>query len=282
MQPLIITAAICGAEVFRDQSPHIPYTPRELADEALRCFDAGAVMVHLHVRNPDGTPSQSPDLFGQAMEYICAQSPMLIQFSTGGAVGMGVDERADAVKLGPDMATLSTGSVNFGDEVFLNPTPLVREIAKRIADFGVTPEIECFDSGMVDTALRLAKHGLIALPAHFDFVLGMAGGMGGTVHHLDFMRSLLPDGCSWSVAGIGRFELPLARHAIAHGGHVRVGLEDNLYLSKGVLAKGSYELVAQVAQEAAVFGRPLATVVQARELLRLPDRRLSASSTAKL
>lgn len=270
MQPLMITAAICGAEVFRDQSPHIPYTPGELAEEAVRCFEAGAAMVHLHVREPDGTPSQRADLFAETMTAIRARCPMLVQFSTGGAVGMGVDERADAVKLRPDMATLSTGSVNFGDDVFSNPTPLVRQIARRMRQFGVTPEIECFDTGMVDTALRLARDGEIDLPAHFDFVLGMAGGMGGSERHLDFMRSLLPPDCTWSVAGIGRFELPLARHAIAVGGHVRVGLEDNLYLSKGVLAKGSYELVAAVAQLAREAGRPLATVAQARAMLRLP------------
>jgi 3-keto-5-aminohexanoate cleavage enzyme len=146
---------------------------------------------------------------------------------------------------------------------------MIRQIAQRLRQFGVRPEIECFDSGMVDTALRLAREGLIDLPAHFNFVLGMPGGMGGTERHLDFVRSWLPQGCTWSVAGIGRFEMPLAAHAIAHGGHVRVGLEDNIFLRKGVLAAGSYELVAAVAALAREAGRPLATVEQARELLRL-------------
>lgn len=269
--PLMITAAICGAEVMRAQSPYVPYTPLELADEAIKCYAAGATMVHLHVRHPDGTPSQDARLFGEAMGYIRARCPILVQFSTGGAVGMGVDERADALQLRPDMATLSTGSVNFGDDVFLNPPPLVRQIAQRMQQFGVTPEIECFDTGMVDTALRLAKDGLVALPAHFNFVLGMAGGMGGTARHLDFIASLLPAGCTWSAAGIGRFELPLAHHAIAQGGHVRVGLEDNVYLSKGVLAEGSAPLVAAVAAMAREAGRPLATVAEARSLLRLPN-----------
>jgi len=268
-QPLMITAAICGAEVFRDSSPYIPYTPEELAEESVRCYENGATMVHLHMREADGKPSQSAALFGRTMQIIRAQCPILIQFSTGGAVGMSVAERADALKLKPDMATLTTGSVNFGDDVFLNAPPMISEIAKRMNEFGVRPEIECFDSGMVDAALRLAKDGLVQLPAHFNFVLGMAGGMGGTVAHLDFIRSLLPDACSWSVAGIGRFEMPLAQHAIAVGGHVRVGLEDNLYLQKGVLAKGSYELVTRVSQLAQAAGRPLATISQAREILRL-------------
>jgi 3-keto-5-aminohexanoate cleavage enzyme len=269
MQPLMITAAICGAEVFRDQTPHVPYTPAELAAEAIRCHEAGATMVHLHVRQDDGTPSQDAALFQQVLRAIRERCDLLVQFSTGGAVGMSVAERADALKLRPDMATLTTGSVNFGDDVFLNPPPTVRAIAQRIREFGVRPEVECFDTGMVDAALRLAKEGLLDLPAHFDFVLGMPGGMGGTERHLDFMRSLIPADCTWSVAGIGRFEMPLARHAIAVGGHVRVGLEDNLYLSKGVLAQGSYELVAAVAAMANEAHRPLATVAQARDLLRL-------------
>jgi 3-keto-5-aminohexanoate cleavage enzyme len=265
----MITAAICGAEVFRDATPHIPYTPRELADEAVRCSEAGATMVHLHVREDDGTPSQRAELFDETMRRIRSRCAILVQFSTGGAVGMSVAERADAVKLRPDMATLTTGSVNFGDGVFLNSPQDVRAIAEQLREFGVRPEIECFDTGMVDAALRLAKDGLVDLPAHFNFVLGMPGGMGGSERHLDFIRSLVPAECTWSVAGIGRWEIPLARHAIAHGGHVRVGLEDNLYAQKGVLAKGSFELVAQVAAMAQEAGRPLATVAQARQLLRL-------------
>jgi len=267
--PLVITAAICGAEVTRAQSPWVPYTPVELADEAVRCSDAGAAMVHLHVREDDGSPSQRADLFGAAMERIRARCPILVQFSTGGAVGMSVDERADAVKLRPDMATLTTGSINFGDDIFANPPPVVRAIAARLRQFGVRPEIECFDTGMVDAALRLARDGLIDLPAHFNFVMGMAGGIDGTDRHLAFIASLLPEGCTWSVAGIGRFELPLAEVSIAIGGHVRVGLEDNLYLRKGVIAEGSAPLVAAVAGMAIAAGRPVATAAQARAILRL-------------
>ena len=267
--PLMITAAICGAEVFRDQTPYVPYSPSELADEAVRCSEAGATMVHLHVREADGRPSQRAELFAETMALIQARCPILIQFSTGGAVGMTVAERADALRLRPDMATLTTGSVNFGEDIFANAAPMVRQIASRMMEFGVRPEIECFDTGMVETALRLAKEGAIPSPNHFNLVMGMAGGMGGTAHHLDFVRTLLPADCTWSVAGIGRFELPLAERAIALGGHVRVGLEDNVYLSKGILAKGSYELVQAVATLAQQARRPLATVAQARQMLHL-------------
>ncbi|MFZ4579057.1 MAG: 3-keto-5-aminohexanoate cleavage protein [Myxococcota bacterium] len=268
-QPLLITAAICGAELTRADTPWLPLSPEELAAEAIRCYHVGARMVHLHVREPDGRPSQRADLFGQAMALIRAEVPMIVQFSTGGAVGMPVEVRADAVKLRPDMATLTTGTVNFGDDVFANPMPSVRAIAKRLREFGVRPEIECFDTGMVDAALRLAKQGLLELPAHFDFVLGVPGGMGATTAHLDFIRTLIPSDSTWSVAGIGRFELPLAQHAVTVGGHVRVGLEDNIFLSKGVLAEGTAPLVQAVAQMAQHAGRPLATPQQARELLRV-------------
>jgi len=267
--PLLITAAIVGAEVTREQSPHVPYTSVELAEEAERCWHAGARMVHLHVRQPDGTPSQSRALFAQTLALIRARCPILVQFSTGGAVGMDVEERIEALPLQPDMATLTTGSVNFGDDVFWNPPPVVQAIASRLKQLAIRPEIECFDTGMVDTALRMAAAGLIALPAHFNFVLGMPGGMGASPAHLDFVTSLLPQGCTWSVAGIGRHELPLAQHAIERGGHVRVGLEDNLYLSKGVLAEGSWQLVQAVVTMAQAAGRPLATLAEARTLLRL-------------
>ncbi len=266
----MITAAICGAEVTRKDTPYLPYTPQELADEAVRCRQAGATMVHLHVREPDGTPSQRAALFAETVALIKgAGCDIVIQFSTGGAVGMTVEERADALKLQPDMATLTTGSVNFGEDVFVNSPPMIRAILARQRQFGVTPEIECFDSGMVDAAIRLMHDGAIAAPGHFNFVLGMAGGMGASPAHLDFLRTLLPSNATWSVAGIGRHELPLAAHAIQVGGHVRVGLEDNLYLRKGVLAKGSFELVAAVVAMAQQAGRPLATIRQARELLRI-------------
>ncbi len=270
MQPLMITAAICGAEVFRSDTPHVPYSPQELAEETIRCRNAGATMVHLHMRENDGAPSQRAELFAETVALLkAAACDILIQFSTGGAVGMTVEQRADALKLKPDMATLTTGSVNFGDDVFLNSPPMIRAIAARQRQFGVKPEFECFDSGMVDAARRLMNDGLVDAPGHFNFVLGMPGGMGGTKAHLDFLRTLLPDGATWSVAGIGRFEMPLAAHAIAVGGHVRVGLEDNLYVQKGVLARGSYELVAAVAAMAREAGRPLATIREARALLRL-------------
>ena len=271
--PMIITAALVGAETTREQTPFLPIAAEEIGEAAARCRDAGAAMVHLHVRNPDGTPSQASELFAAAMREIRRRCDVIIQTSTGGAVGMGVDERCGPLKLTgfekPDMATLTTGTMNFGDEVFWNPRPLVRDIARRIRAAGIRPEIECFDAGMVDEARYLAKEGLIELPAHFDFVLGVPGGLAAREEALDFLIASLPEGCTWTVAAMARHQLPFAELAAAKGGNARVGLEDNIYLSKGVLAKGNHELVAEAARLARAKGRELATPQVARSLLRL-------------
>jgi 3-keto-5-aminohexanoate cleavage enzyme len=268
--PLVITAAICGAEVTKDQNPAVPYTAAELAAEAARCFAEGARVVHLHVRRPDGSPTQDRETFRAALAAIRAVAPdLVVQVSTGGAVGMTVEQRTEPLDLDPEFCTLTTGTCNFGDEVFVNSFPMIRAIAAKAVAHGVRLEVEAFDAGHVDNALWLLRQGVIPAPLHVDFVLGVAGAMTGTEDRLDFLRGTLPADATWMVAGVGRFELPLAKAAIARGGHVRVGLEDNLFLSKGVLAQGSWELVRAVAQMAAEAGRPLATPSQARAILGL-------------
>ncbi|HZI09467.1 MAG TPA: 3-keto-5-aminohexanoate cleavage protein [Myxococcus sp.] len=271
--PMVITAAMVGAETTREQTPYLPITPEEIAEDAARCREAGAAMVHLHVRTADGKPSQDAELFRAAIRAIRKRTDVLIQTSTGGAVGMTVDQRCGPLTLTgadrPDMATLTTGTVNFGEDVFWNPRPLVRDIAKRIRALGLRPEIECFDVGMIDEARYLAKEGLVDLPAHFDFVLGVPGTLQPRPEVLDFMIAALPEGSTWTVAGVGRHQLPLVEEAAKRGGNARVGLEDNIYVSKGVLAKGNWELVADAAKRARAQGRELATPEQARKLLRL-------------
>lgn len=268
---MVITAAMVGAEVTRAQTPYLPITPEELAEDAARCRAAGAAMVHLHVRTPDGRPSQSPELFMAAIRAIRARTDVLIQVSTGGAVGMGADERCGPLTLSgldrPDMATLTTGSVNFGEEIFANPRPLVRDIAARIKAAGLKPELECFDAGMIDEARALGD--LVSLPAHFDFVLGVGGALGASVEALDFLVRYIPRGSTWTCAAMGRYQLPFAALAAERGGHARVGLEDNIYLSKGVLAKGNFELVAEAVRRVGEKGRRPATPQEARALLGL-------------
>lgn len=271
--PMVITAAMVGAETTREQTPYLPITPEEIAEDAAKCREAGAAMVHLHVRTPEGKPSQDTELFRAAIRAIRKKCDVLIQVSTGGAVGMNVDERCGALKLvgkdRPDMATLSTGTVNFGPDVFWNPRPLIRDIAKRISSIGLKPEIECFDVGMIDEARALEKEGCIHFPAHFDFVLGVGGALAASPEALNFMRSYIPEGSTWTCAAMGRHQLSFVELSAAWGGNARVGLEDNIYLSKGVLAKGNFELVAEAARRASERGRVPATPAQAREILRL-------------
>jgi len=266
VDPLIVTVAPVGAEVMPDQTPYLPVTPSQLGETARAIRAAGASVVHVHCRNDDGSNTHDVARFADAYAAIRAASDLVVQFSTGGAIGMTPEERAAPLALRPEMATLTCGSVNFGDDVFENSFPIMRGIAAQIAEHGVVPELEVFDLGHLSNARRLAAEGAIRLPAHVDFVLGVPGGLDASVEHLVDCVRALPPGCTWSVAGIGRMQLPLATAAIAMGGHVRVGLEDNLYYSKGRLARND-ELVARVVRIAGELGRPVATPDQARAIL---------------
>jgi 3-keto-5-aminohexanoate cleavage enzyme len=269
MVPLIITVAAVGAELTPEQTPHLPITPEQLGETAALCRAAGASMIHVHCRRDDGTNTADPARFAAAMTAIRARSDLIVQFTTGGAIGMTVEQRAAPLQVRPEMATLTCGTVNFGDDVFENSFPIMRGILAQIVQHGVLPELEIFDAGHLTNAKRLAAEGLLAFPAHVDFVLGVPGGLDASVRNLVHLVEALPAGCSWSVAGIGRDQLPMATVAIAMGGHVRVGLEDNIYYSKGRLARND-ELVARVARVAGELGRPVATPDEARGLLGLP------------
>jgi 3-keto-5-aminohexanoate cleavage enzyme len=265
---VIIAAAVVGAEVTRDQSPHVPYTPAEIAQAAVDAGRAGAAVVHLHARWPDGRASQEAAHFREIVDRIrAAGSDVVVQCSTGGAVGMSVDERLGSLVDGAEMGTLNLGTMNFGDGVFVNARPDIVRIAARLRERRLVPECEVYDAGMLDTLRWLLDKGHLAAPYHVQFVLGVPGGMTGSERNLRFLVEGLPEPTHWSVAGVGRFELPMAELALAMGGHVRVGLEDNLFVSKGVLAKGSDELVAAAAALARRAGRTPATPSQARRLL---------------
>ncbi|MFO0676677.1 MAG: 3-keto-5-aminohexanoate cleavage protein [Polyangiaceae bacterium] len=252
---IVLTAAIVGAEVTREHTPHLPITPREIADEAARCREAGAAVIHLHVRNDDGTSTQSKERYQETIEAIQKKTDCIVQTTTGGAVGMSIAERAGPLACRPEMATLNCGSVNFGDDVFVNTKPDIRDLAKRIAAAGSVPELECYEVGHVEEALTLVSEGLLTGPLHFQFVLGVPGGISATERSVEFMRSILPQGASWAVAAVGRHQKPMTEYAIRSGGHARVGLEDNIYLSKGVLSEGSAPLVARAAAYAREVGR---------------------------
>ena len=276
MDKLIITAAICGAEVTKEQNPNVPYTVEEIVREAKSAVDAGAAIVHLHVRWDDGTPTQDRARFQECEEAILKVCPNVILIpSTGGAVGMTPDERlqsTDTTPL-PEMATLDCGTCNFGDEIFDNTMPTMRAFGKRMIERGIKPEYECFEMGHLDTILNMARKGEVpGAPMQFNFVLGVPGCTPATVANLCWLVNGIPAGSTWTVTGVGRHAFPMAAAAITMGGNVRVGFEDNLYLSKGVLAKSNGELVEKVVRIAKELGRPIATSDEAREILGLPKR----------
>ncbi len=269
---LILTAAIVGAEVTRAQNPHVPFTPEEIAAEAVRCREAGASVIHLHVRTDDGKPTQDRERFAQTIALIRQKTDVIVQVSTGGAVGMPIEERCQPllVRPAPDMATVNCGSINFGDDVFINTRKEVRDVAARIREAGSVPECEVYEVGHLDEALTLHRENVLGAPLHVQFVLGIGGAMAARESAVRFLVSELQGSGvphSWGVAAVGRFQKPMSELAIRLGGHARVGLEDNIYLDKGVLAEGSAPLVARARAYAEQIGRKVADPKRARELL---------------
>jgi 3-keto-5-aminohexanoate cleavage enzyme len=269
---LIITAALTGAETTKADNPHLPITPEEITQAAYDAYQAGAAIVHIHGRDEKGEASQDIEIYRQISEMIRERSDLIIQLSIGGGVGMSPQERSAPLALRPEMATLTTGTVNFGDGVFLNPRSIIEQFAAKMKELGIKPEVEIFDLGMISNALDLVKKGLLSEPIHFNFVLGVPGGCSATVKNLLHMVEMIPPNSTWQVAGIGRHELPLAVAAIILGGHVRVGFEDNIYYSKGVLAKSNAQLVERIVRIAGEMGRDIATPTQARSILCLPPK----------
>lgn len=268
MDKLIITAALVGAEVKQADTPYLPITPQEIAEAAEEVYEKGASIVHIHVRDADGEPSQDREIYRETIAEIKKRCPIIIQVSTGGAVGMSSEERLQPISLAPEMATLTTGTVNFGHEVFMNTASQLREFAAAFRQYQVQPEFEIFDTGMVANALALVKEGLFDGHLHFNFVLGVPGAIPAKVEHLLHMVHQLPSHATWSVAGIGRAQLPMCTMAIVLGGHVRVGLEDNLYYRKGELASNG-QLVERVVRIANELQREVATPDEARAILQL-------------
>lgn len=265
---VVVTCAVVGAEVTREQNPAVPYLPEEIARAALDAWRAGAAVVHLHARHPDGRASQRPEHFREIVDRIRATGcDVVIQCSTGGAVGMGVNERLGSLVDGAEMATLNMGTTNFGDEVFVNSRPDIVRIAARIRERGLVPECEIYDAGMLETLRWLREKGHLGRPYQVQFVLGVPGGMSGTERNLRFLVEGLPEPAHWGVAGVGRCEMPMVELALRLGGDVRVGLEDNLYASKGVLARGNAELVETAVRLARASGREPSTPAEARAAL---------------
>lgn len=271
--PCIISVAITGSLPKKSDNPAVPITVTEQIESTHQAFEAGASLVHLHVRNDDGTPTSSPERFGEVLAGIRKHCPgMITQVSTGGRSGAG-RERGGMLYLEPDMASLATGSVNFPTRVYDNPPELVDWLAGEMKRYGIKPEIEAFDLSMIFRAAQMEKDGLIESPLHVQFVMGVKNAMPADREVLDFyvktLRRFAPD-ATWTGAGIGRDQLTVARWSLEFGGHCRTGLEDNVRLDKSTLASSNAALVQQLARLCEQYGRRPATTSEARQLLRLP------------
>jgi uncharacterized protein (DUF849 family) len=270
--PCIISVAITGSVPRKRDNPALPVTTAEQIESTHAAYEAGAALVHVHVRNDDESSSSDPDRFAAFQDGIRKYCPdIIVQFSTGGR-GRALEQRASMLHLRPDMASLATGSVNFPTIVYENPPDFVRSLAVQMRDFGIKPEIEVFDLAMLYNTVDLVAEGLILAPPHVQFVFGVKHALPARRDILEFevarLRELLP-GATWTAAGIGRHQFEVARWALELGGHCRTGLEDNIRLDRDTLAPSNAALVWHVASMAAAYGRPVATAQQARAMLGL-------------
>lgn len=270
--PTIITTAITGALPRKAQTPAVPVTPSEQIESTHEAYEAGSALVHIHVRNQDESPSSDPELFRQVQEGVKKYCPgMIIQFSTGGR-GRSQNERGRSLDLRPDMASLTTGSVNFPNQIYENPPQLIEDLARSMLAYDVKPEIEVFDLAMLYNAKNLADRGLLKAPLHVQFVTGVPNALPVRRRVLEFLVSelndIMPD-ATWAAAGIGRHQLEVNRWTMELGGHVRTGLEDNIKFDHDRLANSNAELVARIAVMCGEFDRHAASPQEARHILGL-------------
>lgn len=270
--PCIVTVAITGAVPRKKDTPAVPVTPPEQIESTHEAFEAGASLVHIHVRNDDESPGSDPAKFALVQEGVRKHCPgMIVQFSTGGR-GREQEKRGAMLHLKPDMASLATGSVNFPKGIYENPPDFVEGLAKTMLDYDIKPEIEVFDLAMLYSAANLVAKGLLKAPAHVQFVLGVQNAMPARRSILEFLIKELNDvmpGATWTAAGVARHQFEVAQWALELGGHCRTGIEDNIKFDKTRLANSNAELVSQIADACAKFGRHVATPAEARKLLGL-------------
>ena len=269
MDKLIVTAALTGNVPTKELNPHLPVTPEEIAADVRKCADAGAALFHIHARDGQQKPTLDPAVYQRIMDRIKEAAPeVIVQLSTGARAGKDWEDRAAPVRLRPEMASFTTGSNNMPGIVYENSPSFIEFLAGVFQETGVKPEIEVFEAGMINNAVHLVGKGYLKGPLHFNFVLGVPGAMPGTVRSLVFLADSIPAGSTWTVSGIGRAEIPLAAAAMAMGGHVRVGLEDNLHLPDGSQAS-NLKLVEKVVSIAREMGREPAGPGEARTILNL-------------
>jgi 3-keto-5-aminohexanoate cleavage enzyme len=269
-KPVVLTVAVTGADVFRENNPNIPYTTAEIADSSIGAAAAGATVVHLHVREDDGTPSGRPELFKDVIERIRAGSDVLTMVSTGGSNDMTIAERTTGLEAQPDISGVESGSMNFGDDTFITPPAAGRGIIERATEAGIALEVEAFDVGHVVSAIRWLEEGTLPPPLRINLVFGVPGGIDASPEALAAMTRPLPSGTFWTVTCIGRHHPRMLALALLHGAPgIRTGLEDVAYLRRGVLAPSNAALAEMAVDLARALGRDVATQDQTRDLLQL-------------
>jgi len=272
MEKLIITAAITGSRITRETAPYIPITPDEIVQSAIECWRSGASIVHIHVRDPKtGLGCQDIELFRQVVEPLRQKTDLILCLTTSGIPGRNLptEERLAPLELEPELGSFDAGSINLGGTVFINTPKFLEEAARKMKEKGVKPELEIFDLGMIFTCLRLRKERLLDEPFHFQFVLGTPSGAPATPKSLLHLCEHIPQNSTWSVIGIGKGHLPLSMMALTMGGHIRVGMEDNIYYQKGVLVKKNAQFVERIVRIAKEYGRDIAAPNDARKILGL-------------
>lgn len=274
-EPCIISVAITGSVPRKKDNPAVPITISEQIESTHEAYEAGASLVHLHVRDEKENSSSDRASFAALQEGIRKYCPdIIVQFSTGGR-GRSFEQRGAMLDLRPDMASLATGSVNFPTTVYENPPDFVRALAQTMLDHDVKPEIEIFDLAMLYSTGDLVQQGLLKSPVHVQFVMGVKNALPARREILEFevqqLKALLPD-ATWTAAGIGRHQLEVNHWTLQMGGHCRTGLEDNVRWDKDTLAKSNAQLVARVASLCGEYGRPVASAAKARQMLHLPPR----------
>jgi 3-keto-5-aminohexanoate cleavage enzyme len=277
MDKLIITVAVAGSGPTRKDNPNVPYSPEEIANEIVRCREAGAAIAHVHVRDPEtGAPSFKLEYFREVRERVRSGSDMLLNCTTSGFNLTGdniMEQRVAPLSLGIDLCSLDIGSMNLRERVFLNPPEWGPYCAKAARERGVKPELECFDAGHIRLAKNLIDKGLLDPPYLFQICMGTDGGIEATTRSFAFITELLPsEDVVWAAMGIGRHQFPVALLSMINGGHVRVGFEDNVYLARGVLAKSNAELVAKAVRLAKELGREIAEPEDVRRMLQIETK----------
>lgn len=269
---VIITAALTGSRIQRDVAPYIPVTPEEIAQSAIECWEAGAAIVHIHVRDPE-TLMGSPDLelYQRVVEPVRAKTDLVLCLTTSGVPGLNLptDERLACLELRPELASFDAGSINLGNKPFINSVEFLNDAAERMKEYGVKPEIEVFDLGMIITAIKMRDQDRLNDPLHFQFVLGTPAGAPATPKSFLHFMDHIPNNATWSNIGIGARQMDMVMMALMMGGHFRVGMEDAIYLKKGILAKSNAELVKRYLPVCKEYGREPATPDEARKILGL-------------